>query len=91
MHGPAGDLSGSLSFGSVSNSEIDQLSNQSPISSWIIKCVTIIKSEVHIGFHYSASRFALQKSFLPEDSEHIFVGKEVHYIFDVQLQYPKSI
>jgi len=29
--------------------------------------------------------------FPPEDSEHIFVEKEVHYVFDMQLQFPESI
>jgi len=28
--------------------------------------------------------------FSPKDSEHTFIEKEVHYIFDVQLQFPED-
>jgi len=38
------------------------LPNQSPIPSWIIKWMTVIKPLVHIGFYWSASRLAPQKS-----------------------------
>jgi len=47
-----------------SNCEIDQFFNQSFIPSWIIKDVTIIKSQVRIGFHWSTS-YTQKVIFLP--------------------------
>jgi len=42
----------------LSNCEIDQFFNQYLLPSWIIKDVTAIKAQAHIGFHWSTSRFA---------------------------------
>jgi len=73
-----------------SNREIDQFFNQCSVPSWIIKSVGIIKLQVYIGFHWSTSRFAPQKSCLVPKIHSILLLKENHTMFWCATSIPRK-